>query len=125
MRKTKGERSSLDLQLSAGAGDVERLPIWHWDVLYKSAFICLRKNRKSAQMNNLFVQFKKLAPSHTCPGGQAQIINTAIRSQISCEGKKKKRVAYTHTDSSDGILDSQSISFLVLKGDTGPHSKAE
>ena len=82
MHKTKGERSSLDLQLSAEAGDVETLPIWQSDVLYKSAFICLRKNRKSAQMNNLFVQLKKLAPSHTCPEDQAQIINMAIRSQI-------------------------------------------
>ena len=107
MHKAKGERSTLDLQLSAGAGDVERLPIWQSDVLYKSAFICLRKNRKSAQMNNLFVQLKRLAPSHTCPGDQAQIINTAIKSQVSCEEKKKKRVVYIHTDSSDGILDSQ------------------
>ena len=60
MHKAKGERSTLDLQLSAGAGDVERLPIWQSDVLYKSAFICLRKNRKSAQMNNLFVQLKRV-----------------------------------------------------------------
>ena len=38
--------------------------------------------------------------------------------------KKKEWVTYTQ-DSSDGILYSQSISFLVLEGDIGPHFKAE
>ena len=85
-----GQKSHLDSQFSAEARDVERLPIWQSDLLYKSAFICLHKNRKSAQMNNLFVQLKKkLDPSHTSPRDQAQIINVAIRSQISHEEKKK------------------------------------
>lgn len=52
--------------------------------------ICLHKNRKSAQMNNLFVQLKKNWTLHTqALETQAQIINAAIRSQISREEKKK------------------------------------
>lgn len=55
-------------------------------------------------MNNLFVQLKKNWTLHTqALETQAQIINAAIRSQISREEKKKKLVHYIHTASRDGI----------------------